>query len=225
MMAGPDRQEARSVAVPAMPDDELAVTEARAAKMVGFSVRRLRAWASRNIVGPAVERRLSERNTVRLYRFQDLVELHVAKALLDQRRSPQQIRKVVHHLRERNYEAPLRQLVFAVQGDRIYFQHPDGTWEADRAPDQIVLHSVLDLEAIRALVRKAVAPDRRRQAGKVVQRRGVVGGKPVFEGTRIPVAAIEPYLQRGLPDERILKAFPLLTEADIEAARRTLASA
>ena len=213
------------MATPSTLDDELAVTEARAAKMVGFSVRRLRGWASRSIVGPGVERRLSERNTVRLYGFQDLVELHVARALLDQGRSPQQIRKVVDHLRSRDYEAPLRQLVFAVQGDRIYFQHPDGTWEGDRAPDQIVLHSVLDLAGIRALVRRAVAPDRQRRAGELVQRRGVVGGKPVFEGTRIPVTAIEPYLRRGLPDERILEAFPLLTEGDIEAARRTLASA
>lgn len=210
----------------AVSDDDLAVTEAHAAKMVGFSVRRLRAWASRNILGPGVERRLSERNTVRLYRFQDLVELHVARALLDQGRSPQQIRKVVHHLRSRDYAAPLRQLVFAVHGDRMYFQHPDGTWEGDRAPDQIVLHSVLDLEAIRSIVRRAVAPEhRQRRSGQLVQRRGVVGGKPVFEGTRIPLTAIEPYLRRGMPDERILAAFPLLTEADLEAARRTLASA
>jgi uncharacterized protein (DUF433 family) len=219
-----DREEA-FVASRAMPDDDLAVTEARAAKMVGFSVRRLRAWASRSIVAPAVGRRLSERNTVRLYGFQDLVELHVARALLDQGRAPQQVRKVVHHLRSRDYEAPLRQLVFAVQGNRIYFKHPDGTWEGGRVPDQIVLHSVLDLEGIRSLVRKAVAPDRQRRAGKLVQRRGVVVGKPVFEGTRIPLTAVEPYLRRGLPDERILDAFPLLTEADIEAARRTLASA
>ncbi len=174
MMTRADREEA-FVASRAMPDDDLAVTEARAAKMVGFSVRRLRAWASRSIVAPAVERRLSERNTVRLYRFQDLVELHVARALLDQGRAPQQIRKVVHHLRSRDYEAPLRQLVFAVQGNRIYFKHPDGTWEGDRVPDQIVLHSVLDLEGIRSLVREAVAPDRQRGAGKLVQRRGVVG--------------------------------------------------
>jgi len=208
-----------------MSDDDLAVTEARAARMVGFSVRRLRAWASRNIVGPGVERQLSQRNIVRLYRFQDLVELHVARELLDQGRSPQQIRKVVHHLRSR-YEAPLRELRFAVKGERIYFQHPDGTWEGDRVPDQIVLHSVLDLDAIRSLVRRAVAPDlQERRVGKLVQRRGVVGGKPVFGGTRIPVTAIEPYLRRGLPDERILEAFPLLTAADIEAARRTLASA
>ena len=100
-----------------------------------------------------------------------------------------------------------------------------GSLEGGRVPDQIVLHSVLDLEGIRSLVRKAVAPDRQRRAGKLVQRRGVVGGKPVFEGTRIPLTAVEPYLRRGLPDERILDAFPLLTEADIEAARRTLASA
>jgi uncharacterized protein (DUF433 family) len=215
----------KSVGATDMRDDELAVTEARAAKMVGFSARRLRAWASRDLVRPGVERRLSERNTVRLYRFQDLIELHVARALLDQGRSPQQIRKVVHHLRSREYEAPLRQLVFAVQGDRIYFQHPDGTWEGEQAPDQVVLHSVLDLDAIRALVRKSVAPDPHRRHAELVRRRGVVGGKPVFEGTRVPLAAVEPYLRRGLADERILEAFPLLTEDDLHAARRALASA
>lgn len=210
----------------AVPDDEVAVTESRAGQMVGFSLRRLRAWSERGIVRPAVSRKLSERNTVRLYRFHDLVELHVAKALLNGGRSPQQIGKVVEHLRARDYAAPLRELVFAVNGRHIYFQHPDGTWEGDQAPHQVVLHSILDLERIRAIVRESVAPRReQRRAGKVVRRRGVVGGKPVFDGTRIPVSAVEPYLRRGLSDERIFEAFPLLTSDDIDVARRTLASA
>ena len=50
-------------------------------------------------------------------------------------------------------------------------------------------------------------------------------GSPCSRGLASPLSAVEAYLRRGLPDERILKAFPVLTEADIEAARRTLASA
>lgn len=44
-------------------------------------------------------------------------------------------------------------------------------------------------------------------------------------GTRVPVAVVEAYLERGLPDERILEAFPELTRDDVEAARRSRASA
>ena len=57
------------------------------------------------------------------------------------------------------------------------------------------------------------------------RRRGVLGSKAVFAGTRVPVAAVEAYLERGLPDERILEAFPELTREDVEAARRSRASA
>jgi uncharacterized protein (DUF433 family) len=53
----------------------------------------------------------------------------------------------------------------------------------------------------------------------------VLGSKAVFAGTREPVAAVEAYLERGLPDERILEAFPELTREDVEAARQSRASA
>jgi uncharacterized protein (DUF433 family) len=132
---------------------------------------------------------------------------------------------VVEHLRERDYKAPLRELRFAVSGDRIYFQHPDGLWEGDQAPDQVVLYQVLDLEAIKARIRRSVRPSRAHEAGHLERRRGVLGSKAVFAGTRVPVAAVEAYLERGLPDERILEAFPELTREDVEAARQSGASA
>jgi uncharacterized protein (DUF433 family) len=176
-------------------------------------------------VQPSIKQRLSDRNAVRLYAFDDLVELLVAAALLDAGRPPHQIRRVVEHLRSRSYDAPLRELRFAVSGGHIYFQHPDGSWEGDQAPDQVVLQQVLDLEAIKARIRRSVRPSREPAAGHVERRRGVFGGKPVFVGTRVPVAAVEPYLARGLPDERILEAFPDLTREDLESARRSTASA
>lgn len=206
-------------------EEQVAVSERHAAAMSGFSVRRLRAWDARGLVAPSIKRQLSERNTVRLYTFDDLVELLVANALLDAGRSPRQIRRVVEHLQDRSYKAPLRELRFAVDGDRIYFQHPEGVWEGDQAPDQVVLYQVLDLEAIKARIRRSVRPSREREAGNVERHRGVLGSKAVFAGTRVPVAAVEAYLERGLPDERILEAFPELTRDDVEAARHSSASA
>ena len=67
-------------------------------------------------------------------------------------------------------------------------------------------------------------PSREHEAGHVERRRGVLGSKAVFAGTRVPVAAVETYLERGLSEERILEAFPELTREDVEAARRSGAS-
>ena len=64
-------------------------------------------------------------------------------------------------------------------------------------------------------------PSREPAAGHIERHRGVLGGKPVFVGTRVPLAAVEPYLARGPPDERILEAFPDLTREDLESARRS----
>jgi hypothetical protein len=64
-------------------EDQAAVSERHAAALSGFSVRPLRAWDARGLVGPSIKRQLSERNTVRVYAFDDLVELLVASALVD----------------------------------------------------------------------------------------------------------------------------------------------
>jgi DNA-binding transcriptional MerR regulator len=93
-------------------EDQVAVSERHAAELSGFSVRRLRAWDASGLVRPSITRQLSERNTVRLYTFDDLVELLVASALVDAGRPPRQIRRVVEHLRNRDDKAPLRELRF-----------------------------------------------------------------------------------------------------------------
>lgn len=52
-------------------EDQVAVSERHAAELSGFSVRRLRAWDARGLVGPSIKRQLSERNhdpSVRLRR-------------------------------------------------------------------------------------------------------------------------------------------------------------
>ena len=74
------------------------------------------------------------------------------------------------------------------------------------------------LEEVRADLRRAAA-ERSREPGRVVKRRRVHGSKPTFAGTRIPVSAVEAFLEEGASDQDILAAYPELTAADIAVVR------
>ena len=129
---------------------------------------------------------------------------------------------MVRHLRSRGYDEPLHELRFATVGHEIYFQHPDGTWEGDLQPDQIILEKVIRLDPLRLRIDKAAlrsADD----AGRVEKRRAVHASAPVFAGTRIRVATVQRYLHQGYETDAILKAFPDLQVEDVDEARRQLA--
>lgn len=223
--AYPDTRVTRTGAMGSVVDDtRLAVPAPAAARLAEISERRLRGWEERGLVHPAVERRISQRNTVRLYGFQELLEILIVRELLDHGAHPRTIGRLVDHLRG-SYGRPLTQVRWAADGGRVYVQHMDGTWVGDEAPDQIVLWQVLELEPLRARIRDAVTRGRvDGDAGKIVQRRAVLGSKPVFAGTRVPVNAVLAYLERGASTERILEAFPQLTAADVDAARAMTAA-
>lgn len=109
-------------------------------------------------------------------------------------------------------------------GREIYVQHPDGTWEGDLRPDQIILEQTIRLEPLRSRIESA-ARRPAQDTGQVVRRRGVHASAPVFAGTRIRVSTVQDYLQHGYQTEAILEAFPDLTSADVEQARELLAAA
>lgn len=200
-------------------EDTLAVSDKRAAKLAGASMRQLRYWEQVGLVVPSVREQISPRNTVRLYSFQDLLELLVAAEL---RHRPgislQHIRRLVAYLRARNFNAPLRELRFATRGKEIYIQYPDGSWSGDDYPDQLIYRQSIALDEIGAKIDTVNDRDPE-AAGHVVSRRGVHRSKPIFAGTRIPVATVQRYLQAGYDTKAIIREYPSLTPADVETAR------
>jgi len=199
----------------------IALSERQAAALAGVSTRRLRSWDEMALVSPGIIRTLSPRAQVRLYPFQDLVELLVVAELARRDFHTRTIRRVVERLRH-EYDRPLRQLVFATAGGEIYFQHPDGEWEGDRAKDQIVLESVIiDLDVVRARTQQDTKR-RSEDSGRVERRRKVHGSKPVFAGTRIPVESVQRYLGQGYDVNEILAGGPELTAEDVAAAQQDL---
>lgn len=205
--------------------DKTLIPAARAMGIAGISRQRLWYWEKTGLVAPSVRREISERNIVRLYSLNRLAELVVAARLADQPGiSTQHVREVLDRLRAQGYEVPGGELRFAVDGNEIYFQHPDGTWEGSRQPDQTIIHRVIDMKAVRATIRQGL---RREESdmGRLERRRKVLGSKPVFAGTRVPLEAVQSFLDAGKSDEEILRAYPELSQADLEAARRERGSA
>jgi DNA-binding transcriptional MerR regulator len=206
-------------------EELLAFPDVRAAGLAGVSVRRLRYWDESGLVVPSIRRQLGPRETIRLYTYHDLLALLVVATLRTEREmSLQHIRRVTGHLRSRGYETPLHELKFATLGREIYFQHPDGSWEGDLKPDQIVLVKTIRLEPLRLRIDTAA----RRPAtdiGRIIKRRGVHASAPVFAGTRIRVSTVQDYLRNGYGTQAILQAFPDLQAADIDAADQFLAAA
>lgn len=203
----------------------LALPAKKAGRLAGVTPRQLRYWEQISLVTPSTIRRTSQRTAVRLYHYQDLLELLVAATLRMQRdMSLQHIRRVVEHLHTRGYGDPLRELSFATFGREIYFQHPSGEWEGSLRKDQIVLEQTIHLEPLRARIRDATRRDPASE-GQIVRRRGVHRSRPIFAGTRIPVSAVHEYLAHGFDIGEILEAYPDLTEADVATAREMLAAA
>ena len=56
-------------------EDTLAVSDKQAVKLAGISMRQLRYWEQVGLIVPSISEQISPRNTVRLYSFQDLLEL------------------------------------------------------------------------------------------------------------------------------------------------------
>lgn len=194
----------------------------RAARIADLSRRQVDYWSRTGVVRPTIDTRITKR-PIRLYEFADLMSLMVAAELKERGLSLQHIRTVVERLRKAGYDSPLSQLTYATQGKRLYFQHPDGGWEGDALPGQGVLRQILKLEPMRNRIR-AAGQRSREQVGKVERRKGTLGYKPVFAGTRVPVDTVCRYIDAGKTADEIIEAFPTLEHADVDAAR-TLATA
>jgi uncharacterized protein (DUF433 family) len=201
-------------------EELLALPLSSAAKLVGVTARRLLNWERIGLASPSIRKQISPRNTVRLYDFRDLLALLVIRELSDRRMSTYQIHRVVEHLRNSGYDRPLTEVRFATEGGEIFFQHADGTWEGDKKKNQRVFSQILDLRPLRRRIWDAVERPRPQSAkGQIVRRRNVVGSKPIFSGTRVPLSAVVPYIERGYSTKAILEAFPDLSREDLRAAR------
>jgi len=156
----------------------------------------------------------------RIYSFRDIVSLRVLGQLRNvhnvSRQHLRQVSEKLAHLGESKWTAT----TLYVLGKKVVFADP----RDDRRTEIVSGQHVFDipLRLVISDTRKAISDLNQRsehETGKIVHGKFTLQNEPVFEGTRIPVAAIRRYLDAGYSTSSILLEFPDLTSADVEVAR------
>lgn len=90
-------------------------------RITGLSTRQIDYWDRTHFIKPSVSE-ASGYGSVRLYSFNDLIQLRVAKTLMDKGISLQKIRKAINYLKKNTpeIEKPLSELRFLTDGETIF---------------------------------------------------------------------------------------------------------
>jgi uncharacterized protein (DUF433 family) len=189
------------------------------AKLTGLTIRQLSYWDNLGFFQPqyASEDRRSPYS--RIYSFKDVVGLRTLSVLKSEYKcSLPHLRDVAQKLT--TYSAtPWADLTLYVWKRKVYFKPPKGQMQGVIDGQYLLL----PIKSIMEDVRKKAELLRQRdpgQIGKVEKRRYISHQAEVISGTRIRVATILHFLEAGYSSAAILKEYPSLTEADIEAAKR-----
>jgi predicted RNase H-like HicB family nuclease len=102
-------------------EESMAFSTRTVTKLTGLTARRVDYWDRTHFIKPSVKE-ASGYGSARLYSFTDLVQLQVAKTLLDKGISLQKIRKAIHYLKKNfpDIEKPLAEMKFLTDGETIF---------------------------------------------------------------------------------------------------------
>lgn len=193
-------------------------TDEQAHRLTGVSLRQIRLWDTTGFLKPKLRVPFDGAPPVELYSFRDLVCLRVLNTLRNESRVPmQQLRKVKEKLAHLG-EDLWAQTTLYVLNRKVIFDNPQTGSREEVVSGQGVLQ--IPLRVVQDDMREAIRRLRERPAearGQIDTRRQGQRN-PVVAGTRIPVRNIQALAQAGLSAAEIVREYPSLTEADVEAA-------
>jgi DNA-binding transcriptional MerR regulator len=185
-------------------------------RITGLTKRQLTYWDATDFFRPQYSVGRDEA-LIRVYSFRDAVSLrtlHILRAT--HRVSLQHLRDVAQRLTEYT-DAPFAELRLRVINKEVHFDEPGTGRTRGVMSGQYVLLPIIDVIQD---VKRSIADLGKRDAsqfGKTEQRRNVSHNARVFAGTRVPVRAVQHFLEDGFSIEQILQEYPSLTKTDIEA--------
>jgi uncharacterized protein (DUF433 family) len=188
-------------------------------RLTGLSKRQLREWDQTGFFKPQYAHENRRSPYSRIYSFRDVVGLRVVSVLRNQYNiSMQHLRKVAEKLSEKDYAFWGQEILYVLNRE-VYFHEPESQRIRSIVRGQYAVP--IPLEPIIGEMRRAVAKLRERsteQIGKIERHRLVMHNAPVIAGTRIPTGAIRRFKEAGYSIDAIMKEYPSLTKADVEAA-------
>ena len=194
-----------------------AFSEEQAARLSGVSLNQLRRWDADEFFCPS----FSDAKGVpfgRIYSFRDIVSLRVLNDLRNKKKiSLSHLREVsreLSHLGDEKWTAT----TLYVLGRRVVFDDPRTNLRQEVVSGQRVFD--IPLRVVISSTRRAVQElnDRSDRIGQVIRARFIAQNEPVIAGTRVSVTAIREFAEDGYSVARIIKEYPVLTEADVAAA-------
>lgn len=197
-----------------------AFSEEHVERLTGVTKSQLRYWDRTGFYEPSYGDSNRRVAFSRIYSFKDIVALRVLNVLRNQYSVPlQHLRSVsdkLSHLAADRWTGTR----LWVLNKRVIWQEP-GTEKPQEIVSEQYVVPTLELSSVVTDTERDVSNLNVREAsdfGAIKQSRYVRHNAPVLAGTRISVAAIKRFAEAGYTTEQILKEYPDLTEADIEAA-------
>lgn len=188
-------------------------TAAEVARLAGVSPHRVGRWAREGIILPSVSRRPN------VYSYADAGEAIVAHYLVERGKSPAEVRKAVHKLREQYGDWPLATAPLAHDGSMLLeWDAGQGCWVSVDIPDHEVLEAtLLDLTEIRKSLGRGgwVALKKPRDHIEVDPERH--SGTPVVRGHRLPTSLVAGIASAEGGRQRLREDYGL-SKAEIEDA-------
>lgn len=194
-----------------------AFSEEHAEALTGVSRKQLRHWDRIGLLRPSLA---NEPHVPfgRIYSFRDLVSLRVLNELRNE------IGCSIPHLLEVSEKLallsddPWSATTLYVLNKRVVVGEPDTNVKLEVVSGQRILDIPLRFRI--SSMRNSVAKLNQRspdQIGKVVSNKFVSQGQAVVKGTRVPISAIRSFASAGYSAAAIVKEYPSLTVADVEA--------
>lgn len=195
-----------------------AFSEDHVVRLTGLFKGQLRAWDRRGFFEPHYAYEDRKNPYSRIYSFRDVVGLRTIAVLMkDYRVSLAELSKVATELEKRGFGHWAETKLYVVK-KQVHFVRPGtkdakGVWDGQLAMVPVI-DVISDVETrVNALQKRDPS-----SVGKVARNKHVVRNAPVVAGTRIPTAAIRRFHEAGYTVQQIIKEYPALKPADVNAA-------
>ncbi len=170
-------------------------------------------WARTELIVPS-----QRRSRPRLYSFEDLRDLVVAHKLREQGAGVRDQRAALKYVREVDDISRLAEANFRVHEGQLVHVHPgDERPVAPHKGGQFFLSMREVFETLGSTDGASIST--LHPAPRITIDPEVRGGTPVIDGTRVPAELVAEMAEQGMTDKEIIRQYPMLSSADIKAAR------